>query len=166
MYNYKLYQKKEEFMNALDLFLVAPNQETFKAIQGNAWMLTRVFQKDKEHAKKYFKFEEWLKICQDLNGFNDEEKKELKDLLKSSVLSFDDAKKYHFSLPYSERVDWRDEFIKHANCVKDLRFVLDHIDKPNQKEYEIYRTKIVTKMREVAITDEDKKIAFGYVIWW
>ena len=33
-----------------------------------------------------------------------------------------------------------------------------------QKEYEMYRTKIVTKMREVAITDEDKKIAFGYVI--
>lgn len=151
-------------MNPLDLFRGAPNQETFKGIKNNPWMLSRVFQGDKKLATQYFTFKEWLKICKDPSSLEENEIIEVKNLLKSSISSFDDAKKYHFYLPYDDRVSWRDEFIDYAKSVKDLQFVLQHIDKPNKEEFEAYRKKIITKMREVAITDEDKKIAFSYVI--
>ena len=151
-------------MNALDLFRSAPNPETFKGIKNNPWMLSRVFQGNGDLAEKYFSFNEWLEICKNPNSLEGNEIVEAKKLLKSSISSFDDAIKYHFYLPYDDRVNWRDEFIDYAKSVKDLRFVLEHIDKTNQQEYEMYRKKIVTKMQEIAITQEDKKIAFSYKI--
>ena len=61
-------------MNALDMFMLAPNAENLKKIKNNCWMLTRVFQKDEALAKQFFKFEEWFQICKDLSGLTDEEK--------------------------------------------------------------------------------------------
>lgn len=145
-------------MNALDLFLTAPNQEPFKAIQGNAWMLTRVFQKNEELAKNWFKFGEWFKIYQDLNSFDDDEKTKIRAFLKSSVSSFDEAIKYYYSLGYDDRMAWQQDFINHAKTVENLRFVLHQV---NQK----YRKEIIEKMRNVAASDEEKKIAYSYAIW-
>ena len=144
-------------MNALDLFLVAPNAENFKGIQNNAWMMTRVFERDEELAKKYFKFEEWFKICRDLGGLSEEEKVTFKNLLKSSVSSFAEAIKYYYSLGYDERIAWQNEFINHAKTVKDCQYLLYTLNKSHRKE-------IVEKMHKVAISDEDKKIAFSYRI--
>ena len=150
-------KRKESTMNALDLFLTAPNQETFKAIQGNAWILTRVFQKNEELAKNWFKFGEWFKICQDLNSFDDDEKTKIRAFLKSSVSSFDEAIKYYYSLGYDDRMAWQQDFINHAKTVENLRFVLHQV---NQK----YRKEIIEKMRNVAASDEEKKIAYSYAI--
>ena len=160
----QLKQRKINNMNPLNLFRNAPNPETFKGIQKNPWMLSRIFQGDKELAKKYFSFNEWLKICKNPSSLEENEIIEVEDLLKSSISSFDDAIKYHFYLPYDHRINWRNEFIDYAKSVKDLQFILNHIDKPNQREYEIYRKKIVSKMRQIAITKEEKKIAFSYKI--
>ena len=144
-------------MNALDLFLTAPNQETFKAIQGNAWMLTRVFQKDEELAKKWFKFEEWLQICKDPSGLTEDEKAKSKDLLKSSVSSFVEAIKYYHTLGYGDRTAWQKEFIDYAKTVKDCQYLLYSLHNEHRKE-------IVEKMQKIAVTDEEKKIAYSYAI--
>jgi len=149
-------------MNPLDLFRDAPNPETFKGIKENPWMLSRVFQGDEELAKKFFSFDEWLKICQGPNSLKKNEITKAEDMLKSSISSFDNAKKYHFHLRYDGRISWRDEFIKCAKNVKDLQFILENIDETNQQKDEAYRKKIVTKMQEIAITQEDKQIAFSF----
>lgn len=142
-------------MNALDLFLVAPNAENFKRINDNAWMMTRVFEKDEELAKKYFKFEEWFKICKNSSGLSEEEKSAFKDFLKSSVSSFAEAIKYYHTLGYEDRIAWQKEFIDHAKTVKDCQYLLYTISKSHRKE-------IVEKMQKVATSDEDKRIAFSY----
>lgn len=144
-------------MNALDLFLIAPNSENFKKIQSNAWMLTRVFQRDEKLAMDYFKFEEWFQICKDLSGLTEEEKTTFKDLLKSSVSTFDEAIKYYHTLSYEDRIAWQKDFIGHAKTVKDCQYLLYSMDKGHRRE-------IVEKMQKVAMTDEDKKIASNYVI--
>lgn len=144
-------------MNSLDLFLIAPNPENFKKIQNNAWMMTRVFQKDEELAKKFFKFEEWFKICKDLSGLEEDEKATLKGLLKSSVSTFADAIKYYYSLGYNDRIAWQNEFFSYAKTVKDCQYLLYTLDKGHREE-------IVEKMQELAISNEDKKIAFSYKI--
>ena len=144
-------------MNALDLFLIAPNAENFKKIQDNAWMMTRVFQKDEELAKKYFKFEEWFKICKDLSGLDEDEKSALKDILKSSVSSFDEAIKYYHTLGYDDRIAWQNEFLSHAQSVKDCQYLLYTMDKG-------YRKEIVEKMQKLAVSDEDKRVASSYKV--
>ena len=144
-------------MNTLDLFLIAPNAENFKKIQGNAWMLTRVFQKDEELAKKWFKFEEWFQICKDPSGLTEDEKAKSKDLLKSSVSSFVEAIKYYHTLGYGDRTAWQKEFIDYAKTVKDCQYLLYSLHNGHRKE-------IVEKMQKVAKTDEEKKIAYSYAI--
>ena len=144
-------------MNALDLFLTAPNAEHLKSIQNNAWMLTRVFQKDAKVAKEHFKFEEWLKISKEGTIISKEEKAELEKLLKSSVSTFGDAIKYYYTLGYDNRMAWQKDFIGYAKTVKDLQRVLNLVDKK-------YRKEIVEKMQKIAVTDEDKQIAFFYKI--
>ena len=144
-------------MNALDIFMIAPNAENLKKIQNNGWMLTRVFQKDESLAKQFFKFEEWFQICKDLSDLTDEEKAKFKDLLKSSVSTFAEAIKYYHTLGYEDRIAWQNDFIDHAKTVKDCQYLLYSMDKRHRK-------KIVEKMQKVAVTDEDKKIAFGYSI--
>ena len=66
------------------------------------------------------------------------------------------------SAPNDGRVSWRDEFINCAKSVKDLQFILENIDETNQQKDEAYRKKIITKMQEIAITQEDKQIAFSF----
>ena len=144
-------------MNALDLFLIAPNSENFKKIQSNAWMLTRVFQRDEKLAMDYFKFEEWFKICKDLSGLTDEEKATFRDLLKSSVSTFGEAIKYYHTLGYENRIAWQKDFINHAKTVKDCQYLLYTIGGGHRKE-------IVEKMQKIAVTDEEKKIAYSYAI--
>lgn len=147
--------KKLYVMNALDLFLTAPNAENLKKIQNNSWMLTRVFQKDEPLARQFFKFEEWFQICKDLSGLTEEEKTTFKDLLKSSVSTFDEAIKYYHTLGYEDRIAWQKDFIGHAKTVKDCQYLLYSMHKGHRKE-------IVEKMQKVAVSDEDKKIAFSY----
>ena len=142
-------------MNALDIFMLAPNAENFKKIRNNAWMMTRVFDKDEELAKRYFKFEEWFKICQDLSGLTKEEKATFRNLLKSSVSTFAEAIKYYHTLDYENRIAWQKDFIEHAKTVKDCQYLLYTIGSGHRKE-------IVEKMQKVAVSDEDKKIAFSY----
>lgn len=144
-------------MNTLDLFLIAPNAENFKKIQGNAWMLTRVFQKDEELAKKWFKFEEWFQIIKDLSGLTEDEKARSKNLLKSSVSSFADAIKYYHTLNYEDRMAWQNEFINRAKTIKDCQYLLYTLNNGHRKE-------IVEKMQKIAVTDEEKKIAYSYAI--
>ena len=121
-------------------------------------MLSRVFVKDEEHAKMYFKFEEWFKISKDMRGSIGEKESTLKELLKSSVSTFDDALKYYYSLGYDERMAWQKDFIGYAKTVNNLQKVLNLVDKK-------YRKDIVEKMQEIAVTDEEKRIAFSYMIW-
>jgi len=142
-------------MNALDLFLTAPNAENLKKIQNNSWMLTRVFQKDEPLARQFFKFEEWFQICKDLSGLTEEEKATFKELLKSSVSTFAEAIKYYHTLGYDDRIAWQKDFIGHAKTVKDCQYLLYSMHKGHRKE-------IVEKMQKVAVSDEDKKIAFSY----
>jgi len=142
-------------MNALDMFMLAPSAENLKKIQNNSWMLTRVFQKDEALAKQFFKFEEWFQICKDLSGLTEEEKTTFKDLLKSSVSTFDEAIKYYHTLSYEDRIAWQKDFIGHAKTVKDCQYLLYSMHKGHRKE-------IVEKMQKVAVSDDDKKIAFGY----
>ena len=144
-------------MNALELFLTAPNAENFKNIRNNAWMMTRVFQRDEGLAKEWFKFEEWFQICKNSSGLTEDEKVKSKDLLKSSVSSFADAIKYYHTLNYEDRIAWQKEFIDHAKTVKDCQYLLYSLHKGHRKE-------IVEKMQKIAITDEEKKIAYSYVI--
>ena len=144
-------------MNALDLFLTAPNAENFKKIQDNPWMLSRVFVKDEEHARMFFKFEEWLKISKDMGGSLGEKDSTLKDLLKSSVSTFSDAMKYYHTLGYDDRIAWQKDFIGYAKTVSDLQKVLHLVGNE-------YRKEIVEKMRRIAVIDKDKRIAFSYSI--
>lgn len=72
-------------------------------------------------------------------------------------MEFSEAIKHFYSLNYDERMAWQKEFINCAKTVKDLQFVLSLVDKSFRKE-------IVEKMRKVAVTDEEKKIAFLYKI--
>ena len=70
-------------------------------------------------------------------------------------MTFSEAVKYYYSLRHDERVAWQEEFINHANTVKDLQFVLGHVHKK-------YRKSIVTKMRQVAKNADERKIASFY----
>jgi hypothetical protein len=72
-------------------------------------------------------------------------------------MTFSEAIKYYFSLGYDDRMAWQKEFFNHANTVKNLQFVLEHVNRG-------YRTEIVQKMQEVALTEEEKKIANFYKI--
>lgn len=141
----------------LNLFLDAPTAENFKNIKDNPWMLTRAFQKNEELAKKYFKFEEWLKVHDRLVDLTEDEKSKVKDLLKSSVSSFPEAIKYYHTLNYEDRTAWQKDFISRATTVKDCQYAMSLVNKEHREE-------IVKKMRRIAITDEDKKIAYSYVI--
>ncbi len=143
--------------NVLDLFIDVPNAENFKRIQQSAWLLERVFQRDKEIAKKFFGFEDWFKVAKDANDLDSEESRLLKFYFESSISCFCDAVKYFHFLGYDERILWVPKFIDHANSVADLKYILNHVDKK-------YRSTIVSKMREIAKTDEEKKIAFSYLI--
>ena len=72
-------------------------------------------------------------------------------------MTFQEATKHYFSLGYDDRMAWQKEYIDYANTVKDLQFVMNHISKD-------YRKEIVERMREIAVTDEEKKIAYFYKI--
>ena len=76
---------------------------------------------------------------------------------KGVFMTFSEAIKHYFSLGYDERMAWQKEFINQAKTVKDLQFVLGHVDRK-------HRTEIVQKMREVAATDEEKRIVSFYRI--
>jgi hypothetical protein len=72
-------------------------------------------------------------------------------------MTFTEATKHYFSMKYEERVAWQKEFINQAKTVKDLQFVMNQVSRE-------YRKEIVEKMREVAVTEKEKKIAYFYRI--
>lgn len=71
--------------------------------------------------------------------------------------TFSEAIRYYYSLKYDERIAWEKQLIDHAKNVKDLQSVMNLLNGKHRKE-------IIEKMREIAVTDEEKKIAFWYKI--
>ena len=74
-----------------------------------------------------------------------------------AIESFNDGLKYHYILGYDDRKAHEPELIKLASTVRELSSTLQLIGNK-------YRKEIVEKMREVAVTDEDKEFIKFYKI--
>ena len=142
--------------NVVENFLANPCRETFGKIRNNPYLLKRTFELDYELAKEFFVFKDWL-ILLSFVGITAEEQSTFKNHLKECISSFSDAIKYYHQLNYEERLAYQSEFIEQAKTVKDCQYLLYSLNKDHRKE-------IVEKMQQVAVTDEDKRIAFSYVI--
>ena len=143
--------------NVIEDFLANPCAETFKPIKSNSYLLAKIFRLDEELAKEFFGFAEWFLIKKKTTNLDIKEKVVVQDGLKSAISCFADAIKYYHTLNYDERKNWQNEFISHAQTVKDCQYLLYTLNKSHRKE-------VVEKMHTLAITDEDKKIAFSYTI--
>lgn len=139
-------------------FLEFPNSVNFLKIRKNSSLLKEVLIEDEECAKKFFLFDDWLLLFKEGVNLSSEMKALIKENLKGSVIDFADATKYYYSLGYDDRMLWQKNYIGFATSVKDLQYVLNQV--PSS-----YRREIVEKMRAVAKTDEEKKIALSYRIW-
>ena len=74
-----------------------------------------------------------------------------------NIKNFTDAIKHYYSLGYEDRILFSPSLIELASTVKDLIYVLNLVGNK-------YRTQIVKKMQEIAISDEEKRIAYSYKI--
>ena len=142
--------------NVLENFLANPCADTFEQIRHNSYLLVSVFRADENLAKKFFGFAEWFLVLKE-QKLSEVENVVAKAYLKSSVSSFAEATKYFYSLGYDDRMAWSEELIRHAKTIKELQSLLGIVKRE-------YRQKIVEKMREIATSDEEKRIAFSYVI--
>lgn len=139
-------------------FLEFPNSVNFLKIRKNSSLLKEVLIEDEECAKRFFLFDDWLLLFKEGVNLSSEMKALVKENLKGSVIDFADATKYYYSLGYDDRILWQKNYIGFAASVKDLQYVLNQV--PSS-----YRREIVEKMRAVAKTVEEKKIALSYRIW-
>ena len=143
--------------NVLENFWANPCADTFEKIRYNSCLLTKVFREEKDIAKAFFGFAEWFLIKKETANLDAKEKIIVQENLKSTISCFDDAIKYYYSLGYNDRIAWQKDFISYATTMKSLQSALSLVGKE-------YRKEIVEKMREIAITDKEKQIAFSYVI--
>lgn len=133
-------------------FIEDPNEETFSLIEISSFALNEVFKRAPNLADQFFQFNHWYRIYREANS-----SPLILSRMQNSEKTFDDAFKLHYSLGYDERKKHEPRLIELANTVKELTSTLHLIGNK-------YRKEIVEKMREIAVTDEDKKTVSFYHI--
>lgn len=133
-------------------FVENPNEETFSLIEISSFALNDVFKRYPSLADQFFQFKHWFLLYRDKNNSLDVKKK-----LGESVKTFDDAVKYYFALNYEGRQEYAPKLIEKASTVRELTTTFHYLGNA-------YRQPIVTKMHEIATTDEDKEFVKHYHI--
>ena len=137
--------------NFTQRFLYDPKQ--IRLIENNPSLLKEAFDHNPEVCYRFFTFAHWHLLYS--KGTNTSE--EVRNAMYHSVKSLSDGIKCYYSLSYDDRKHYEPTLISLANSVEELVYLLGLLG--NQ-----YRTQIVTKMREVATTDAEKKKANSYRI--
>lgn len=144
-------------MNQLTtIFLENPNEKNLKIIGNQTFILGEIFDANPTLAKRFFTFDHWHLLYRSVFCIKDKLKaKEIQQHLLDNVKTFDHAVKYFYTLNYEERIAYQHKLVEYANSVKELTSALYIL---NGK----YRTEIVKKMRQVAVTNEEISIANSY----
>lgn len=133
-------------------FIENPNEETFNLVEISSFALNEVFKHAPELADQFFQFRHWYHLYRERNS-----SQPVLNKMRDAVKTFDDGLKYHYILGYDDRKAHEPKLIELANTVKELTSTLHLIGNK-------YRKEIVEKMREIAVTDEDKKTVSFYHI--
>lgn len=133
-------------------FIEDPNEETFSLIEISSFALNEVFKHAPNLADQFFKFKHWHLLFRDRNS-----SQAVQNKMRDAIETFEDGFKYCYALNYNDRIAYEPELIKLASTVQELKCT--HHALGNK-----YRKEIIEKMREVAVTEEEKMEVSRYEI--